>query len=313
LSEVAVYEPMQVGVLAEQARTGLLSARNSYQLAWRQLAAALGVPEMPLTELEGRADMPLPRFEYRRALAHVLANHTDVQTTDARLKKARYNLRLAQVTAYPDPTITASVQQDATPTSLATPFPTHIMSIVSMTAPLPVWDNNRGGIRQAQGALVRAVEEPHRVQADLAGRFAEAFRRYDENRVLFEWYRDEILPKQVHALRAAVKRHYGAGPEQVAYTDLISAEQNLVTTVAAYLTLLGAEWQAVADVGSFLQQDDLYDLADGQYTAAVPALEELLRLPCCHPCAPAPAASPEHFDWVPSTATLGLPVPTETR
>jgi outer membrane protein, heavy metal efflux system len=307
---VAVYEPLQVGVLAEQARASLLTARNSYQLAWRQLAAAVGQPALPLTELAGQAEMPVPRFDYRKALAVVLANHTDMLTTTSGVKKARYLLRLAEVAAYPDPTLAAVVQQDSTPTFFGTPQPNHIISVVQMTMPVPVFDLNQGNIRQAQGALVRAVEEPHRVRAELAARFAEAFRRYDESRALLELYRGDLLPKQVHAFRAAVARHYGEGAENVAFTDLIQSEQNLVATVGMYLTLLGAQWQAVVDVASFLQTDDLFQLAEGTYPVAVPELEQLLQLPCCHPCAPQPALgfSAENVNWAPSALTLGQPV-----
>jgi cobalt-zinc-cadmium efflux system outer membrane protein len=306
--DVAPYEPMQLGALAAQARASLLTARNAYQLSWRQLASALGLPALPLTEVEGRADMPIPRFDYQKTLARVLSTHTDVQTTSYGIEKARYNLRLAQVTAYPDVSVQAIVQQDATPPNSG---PNRVISTLGMSVPVPLFDRNQGGIQQAQGSLVRAVEEPHRVRSDLTARVTEAFRRYDENRALLELYRTEILPKQVHAFRAVVKRHWGGEPEKVSYLDIVQAEQNLLNFVATYLTILGAQWQAVVDVGSFLQTDDLFEHAEGTYPAALPDLEQLLQLPCCHPCTPPVPGAPADLNWISSERTLGqaaLPV-----
>ncbi len=297
--EVATYEPMQMGVFAIQARAGLITARNSYTLAWKQLASSMGLPGMPPTQLEGRIDMPLPLYHYDSVLAQVLTNHTDVGIANLGVAVARYNLRLAELQPYPDYTVSANIIHDNTPT-LATGLSSFggsalhwrvITSGVQVTFPIPVWNQGRGGIWQAQGALMQAVEEPHRVRNELSARVADAFRRYNENRSLVELYVKEALPKQVQAFRAAVKRHYGAEPDKVAYNDLISSEQNLVSVVGSYLTLLSLQWQAVVDVSSLLQTDDLFAGTERLPVASVADLHELLKLPCCHPCSTPQAQS----------------------
>jgi cobalt-zinc-cadmium efflux system outer membrane protein len=278
--EFATYEPMQVAVFDAQARAALITARNGYTLAWKQLAATLGLPALPPSEVVGRIDMPAPVYQYDKLLAHVLTRHTEVLTAAAGVEKARFNLRLAEVTAVPDVTLASTLLQDnlnGANNRLTFDF--------SLTVPVPVWDLNKGAIFQARAALLRANEEPHRVRDDLTSRLADAFRRYSENRDILEMYRTEILPKQIQAFRAAVKRHYVEGPVSVAYTDLISAEQNLVSVIGPYVTTVGAFWQAVTDVANLLQTDDLFQLADGQACPApIPDLEQLLQLPCCHPC-----------------------------
>src|SRR5262249_46646954 len=114
--ELAAYEPMQVGVFAAQARGGLLTARNSYVLAWKQLAATLGLPGMPPTQLGGQIrELPVPRYRYDTILQYVLTRHTDVLTADNGIFKARYNLRLAEVTAVPDVNVQTSLLVGETP------------------------------------------------------------------------------------------------------------------------------------------------------------------------------------------------------
>jgi cobalt-zinc-cadmium efflux system outer membrane protein len=298
VGEVATYEPMQVAVFAAQARIGLIQARNAYTLAWKQLAATLGLPAMPATEVAGRIDMPAPVYHFDRLLAHVLSRHTDVLTAQNTLEKARFSLRSAEITPIPDVTLQATVYNDVTP-----PGPNRIVTVGQVTIPLPLWDRNQGAIHQARAGLRRAVEEPHRVRDDLTGRLAEAYRRYDENRDLLQMNYSEILPKQVQAFRAAVKRHYGAEPDKVALQDLVSAEQNLVGVIGTYITTLGAFWQAVADVSALLQTDDVFQLADDRACfAPLPELDELLKLPCCHPCSPVhdPALRGANGTWPPA-------------
>src|SRR5207249_3184889 len=73
--QAAPYEPFQVYVLAAQARTALIQARNRYIAAWKQLAVVLSDPKMPPTELVGRADAPVPEYPYEAALARILSSH----------------------------------------------------------------------------------------------------------------------------------------------------------------------------------------------------------------------------------------------
>jgi cobalt-zinc-cadmium efflux system outer membrane protein len=288
----APAEVAQVGVLAGQARAAQITSRNSYLLAWKQLASALGLPLMPATALAGGIDLSLPHFEFEPALAHVLVNHTDVLTARYSIEKARYNLRLAQVTPIPDVNLQATVQYDATP-----PGPNRIITLLSATVPVPLWDRNQGAIRQAQAQLVYATEEPHRVESDLTAKVSDAFRRLEENRTLLELNRTHLLPHSVQAFRGMVLRHFaGVGLDKdapaVSFTDLIQAEQSVIGVVATYLTTLQAYWQAVSDVAGLLQTDDVYQMAVAVQNCPMPDLAQLLRLPCSHPCA-APGCAPE--------------------
>jgi cobalt-zinc-cadmium efflux system outer membrane protein len=284
--QIAPYEPSLLLVFAAQAREALVTARNSYTLAWRQLAASLGLPGMPPTELARRADERLPLYTFDKAVAHVLLNHTDVKTAENGILKARYNLRAAEVLPIPDLTFAGTVQEDLNPGGLASSTVG-----VNVGGVVPVWDLNKGAIRQAQAALGKANEEVHRVRDDLSSAVADAYRRYAENRDLVELNRRNILPMQILAFQQAIKR-YQESTGALAYTDLVSAEQNLVTVIGPYIATLGAMWQAVTDLASLLQTDDLYQVADGElHLPPLPELDQLLSLPCNHVCSPVPTAT----------------------
>jgi len=295
---VALYEPAQIGVLAGQARIAYIISRNSYLESWKLLATSMGLTMMPATELGGNIAQELPRFDFEKSLAHVLDKHTDVITALNGVDKARFLLRLAEVTGVPDFTLGAFVYNDN-----SSPGPPKFVPSLVATVPVPIFDRNQGNIRSAQAALMRAVEEPHRVQNALSNTFVDAYRRLEENRKILQLYRRQLLPQQVQAFRATVIRHNLVGNNDpglaggaTAYMgDLITAEQSLVNLVGNYLTTLGAYWQAVSDTASVLQIDDVYKMATKMDELPDADLLDLLKLPCCHPCSSlqAPGGSPD--------------------
>jgi outer membrane protein, heavy metal efflux system len=197
-----------------------------------------------------------------------------------------------------------------------TPF--NVDPSVQVTIPLPVWDRNQGGIIQAQGNAVNASEESHRVRADLTTRLADAFERYNTNRVLLGYYRDQILPDLVRSYRGIYQRYQtemapGALPGAVAppaavtappqFADVVVGQQNLANAIVTYVQTLGLAWQAVVDVADLLQTDDIYRVGDQVFptecVAPLPDIGPLPPLPCFHPCSPLPdpALKGANGDW----------------
>ena len=272
--QAAAYEPMQLRVLAYQARGNLIQARNRYTAAWKQLAATMGVPGLPQSPLVGAVDAPVPFVRFDAALARVLSSNTDVITADNNIRRARLNVQLAYANRVPDVNTHVAVQKDFT----APPFNTCVNLAISI--PVPVFDRNQGNIEQAEGSLGNAIEGPHQARDDLTNRLTDAFERYDDNRQLVEYYRQHILPDQVQAYRGAYDRHQ-QDPD-VAFSDVVTAQQTLAGTVTAYVGVLGSLWTAVSDMGALLEADDLFRMGELQQVPAVPDLETLCPLPCCH-------------------------------
>jgi len=293
--QAAAYEPIPFRVLARQARLNVISARHAYQTAWKQLAASLGAPGLRPTQLAGRIDLlPLPAYGYGAALDRVLNNHSDVRTARNAVLRAQYNLRLQQVTPVPDPDFRVTVQKDSTA------LPKDVVSNWSVSVPLPVWDRNQGGIRQAEAQLARAMDEEHRVRDDLTGKLADAYGRYRTNMELIAEYGTQIMPDQVQVFRRLIERYNTDKPGTVSFNDVSVAQQNLAASLTSYLTALAAQWTAAVDIANLLQTEDLF--GTGGETYQLPDLVKLLPLPCEHSCSAAPAAARNGADgsWPPS-------------
>jgi cobalt-zinc-cadmium efflux system outer membrane protein len=269
----AAYEPMGLRPLVLQAAVNVEQARYQYQASWRQLAAALGLPKMPPTEVVGRIDkLPVPEFDYDNVLERVLANHTDVGTAEIAIQKAQYNLEMAKLVPLPDVDVKIVAQKDNT----APPF--KVAPSAQMTVTVPLWDQNKGGIRQAQSLLAQAAVGPEQAQLTLTGNLADAWNRYRTNRRLVETTRMQVYD-QIRFYRAAYERRRSL-PQDVAFADIVTAQQTLSGYIAAYLTALQAEWTAINDIANLLQTEDLFQAAPARDYRPLPDFEELLPPPC---------------------------------
>ena len=270
----ASYEPAALRAQAYSTRLAYKQAITGYIYAWKQLVATLGLPQLPLTEVSGRVDRLIPYYDYDAVLAHVLARHTDVLTARNGVQKAQYNLKLAQITPYPDMDVNVGYWKE---TSLA-PYSSYYAAQVGF--PLPIWDQNKGNIMSAQAALIRAVEESHRVENALTNTLAANYTNYQNNLNALEYYRRYILPDQVRYYRGVFDRRQvdiNASP-----SDLVNAQQMLATNVQTYLGILGSLWSAVVSVADLMQTDDLFQLAKPRALPELPALDNLPRWLCPH-------------------------------
>jgi cobalt-zinc-cadmium efflux system outer membrane protein len=304
----AGYEPLYLRYLAVQSRSHLVAARNRSISVWKQLAAAMGVPAMLPTELEGKADMAFPLYEYQQVLAYVLAHHTDVLKAQTSLQQAQLHLQLARVQPYPDVNLRLMVQRDYT----GPPF--EVSPSVQVGVPVPLWDRNQGGIRQAQANLVHASDQPHTVETTLTATLSEAFERYATTREQVAFYRELILPDLIRVYAGMHDRYLEAHAEGTpTFGDVIVAQSNLAGAFAAYLTSLDALWGAIVDVTDLLQTRDLFRIGGvptpTDCLPGIPDAADLPKLPCTHPCSPLPGAHlhPPDGTWPPAVAPPGTP------
>jgi cobalt-zinc-cadmium efflux system outer membrane protein len=263
----APYEPLLLRPLALQARLNLVQAQNQYLASWKQLAATLGLRDMPPTELAGRVDMPIPVFEYNEVLARVLAGHTDVLAASNSIQKARFTLGLAKVIPVPDVTLNVLVQKDYTAA------PNVYVHSLQFGLPVPIFDQNQGNIKQAEGLLAQALAGPELARNTLTSSLADAYNRYVTSRENVDISMQQIRD-QVRAYRNLYARRQ-SDPNAVSFGDVVTAQQTLAGYIAGYVTALGLQWTAVNDVANLLQTDDLFQAGQRQEMDPVPDLRRL--------------------------------------
>ncbi|HEV8000344.1 MAG TPA: TolC family protein [Planctomycetaceae bacterium] len=274
----ASYEPMALRAQAYSVRLAYAQSLQTYLIAWKQLVATMGMRQLPLTQVEGRIDVLIPYFDYDTVLGYVLRNHTDVLAAHNTLDKAKYQLKLAQVTPIPDVDFNIALLKEYVVQ------PKAMVATATIGFPLPIWDQNKGNIMAAEAGLIRATEESHRVEMNLTQTLATNFTTYKTNLQALDYFRNHILPDQVRAYRGVLERRQ-LDPN-AAFSDLFGAQQTLAGFVTTYVQVLSTLWSSSVSIADMLQTDDLFQLADPQAVPALPDLGVLLPFPCCHPSAP---------------------------
>jgi cobalt-zinc-cadmium efflux system outer membrane protein len=273
----AGYEPMQLRPLVLQARFDGIQARNRYAASWRQLAATLGLPDMPPSELAGSVDMPLPVFDYDNVVSR-LVNHTDVRNSLVSVQKAKYSVRSQKLVPLPDIGVRALVQKDYT-----TP-PNQVVQSAVMYMTVPLWNLNQGGIRQAQWQLAQAAAGPDQARLALINTLADAYNRYVVSR-----QQVEITMQQMRDLVQVYKSAWVRNqltPQAVSFSDLWPIQVTLESYVNVFITALAAQFQATVDVADLLQTEDFFQAGQRQDVLRLPVLEDLLTPIRNYPQAP---------------------------
>lgn len=253
--EAAGFEPGQLRGLADVAKTQLVSAKNTYVSAWKAMAAEMGLPRMPIAPVAGRADMPVPVVSYEAALARMLSVHPDILIGRNMVTRARYILRLEEVTPIPDVVLYFTAQKDFTqPGARSTSYNTQV------GLPLPIWDRNRGNIISARGGLIQATQQIRRAEMDLTAQLANIYNQYSTNRITVQYYAYKILPDYARAYRGVYELHQ-LQPELIGFEGIIVAQTNLTQAIASYIIALNLQWAAVAELSYLMQVETLEEMA----------------------------------------------------
>ena len=252
--EAAAYEPMQLRVLALQARTALIQARNRYFSAWNQLAATVNAPNLPPTQLAGNPNVTIPALRFDILRSVVWERHPDILAARNSTEQARINLRFEEITPIPGliPLLDAAkglhrrlAGGELQHSNWACPCRSSTATSAGSCRPKACWSG--------------PSKQNARVRNDLTATLADAFERYENNRAILEYYRVSILPDQARAYRGTYERHQQQ-PDRVGFADVVVAQQMYATAISSYLLTLGAQWTAVTDLENVVQVEDLLDL-----------------------------------------------------
>jgi cobalt-zinc-cadmium efflux system outer membrane protein len=264
--EAAPYEPLQLRVLTTQARATLVRAEQDAIASWRILAAAIGVPDLNVTAIDGNIDCAVPNITYEEAMERLSAVHTDIQMAQNLVRKQQTLVTLADRTPIPNLDMTVVVQRDHT-------FEpgTNTYNLL-LGGEIPVLNRNQGNRISTRADLFKAGQQVAEVRLNLTSDLAKTYGVYRANRELADSFKTEGLSDQVRAYRGVYQR-YLADPNGVSFNDVIVAQQTLASVLTQYLDILQSQWQSVVDLGELLQVEDLFQMGPLSPVAPIPSLD----------------------------------------
>ena len=164
---------LQTQVEQQNASILALSARNEQQAAWRRLSAVVG-SDLELRRLSGDVSQLPALLDWNEQLVRVTSTSPEMSSAMAEFSRAQMALQRARVEPVPDVTTQFVAQYDnATGDAIAG---------VQVGIPIPIWNRNQGGIRQAEAEITQARRNMDRVELDLKQRLSIAYQEFSTAR-----------------------------------------------------------------------------------------------------------------------------------
>ena len=249
-NEVSRVELLQAKIEASNARLQLTNAENRLTASWRSLATVVGVPTLQPQPLAD-AWNEVPRdLAWESSLERLQAQSPEVGSAIAEAERARWQYQRALRQAVPDVTVQGVVQYDKDTEGMN--------GNLQVTLPIPLFNRNQGGVREASANIVVAEQAIHRTQLQLQQRLASVFERYASALQQVERYTNEIVPASQEQLDL-VSQAFRAG--EVNYLSLLIAQR---TYFQALLSSLDAQRDlavAASEIQGFLLTDSLAETA----------------------------------------------------
>ncbi len=237
---------LQTEVEQQTAEIVLRNAENEVSAAWQQLSAVIGDLEMPPQKLVGDPKILPDKLVWEETLGRIITLSPEMAAAVAELSRSRRALNRAYAEPVPDLNTQFMVQYDDSTDNT--------IGGIQVGIPLPLWNKNQGGIRQAQAEISVSSQNIDRVALDLQNRLAATFRDYSNARSQAEMYSANILPRAEQTFDL-VRLGYSQG--EVGYLDLLTAQRTYAHTNLAYLDALDSLWQNHVKIDGLLLTESL--------------------------------------------------------
>lgn len=227
-------------IQAEAARQSLEISEAAYlrREAMHALAAALGDFRMPIRSLEGRIEDVLEIAAMESAAASA-GPHPAVAAAGSEAAAQRARLRLARAGRIPDVNLDLFYRRlEGTQENAFD---------IGVRIPIPLFNRNRGAIREAEGSLraaeARLARTRNAIGRELRERELALQRGLETMRIL----KDDILPK-VRANRRGAEARYEAG--DISLADLLLIRRQAAADRLRYLEAIRSVMEAWAGLSA---------------------------------------------------------------
>jgi cobalt-zinc-cadmium efflux system outer membrane protein len=190
---------LQARIEERQEKVALANARTLYSSAWRQLAAFVGCPDLPVGRLTGNVEDGPALPEYDVTLAHLLDASPEMEVARAEVVRNEIALQREKVEPIPNVNLRVSSGYDFEEDGRK------ITTSVQVGAVVPLFNRNQGNIRAAQAQLAYAQQNVCRVELSLRQRLAQAYAHYNTAGAVVKTYREENLPDAREAYEVYLK------------------------------------------------------------------------------------------------------------
>ena len=243
---------LQAEVESEQAELAVVTAEQTQGRLWRELAAAVGKPQLAMAHLTGNLD-ELPPDESEQWLKAIVEESPAVKIARLGVEKADASLARARREAIPDLQLRGGLEQNHE-LNEASGRPFGLQGFAEAGVQIPLFNRNQGNVEAARADAERARAEVQRVQLVLQERAAPLVENYTSSRQAVERYRERILPRAQKAYELYLKNYREMG---AAYPQVLIAQRTFFELRADYVKALENVWSNEIALKGFMLTDGL--------------------------------------------------------
>ena len=243
---------LEAEVEGEQAELAVVAAGQNQIRRWRELAATVGRPEMPLTPLAGTLE-ELPEGNPDQWMQAILEQSPAVKIAQLGVLKAEASLARAKRESVPDLQLRGGLEKNLELDAI-TNHTIGLQGFAEVGVLIPLFNRNQGGVGAARADLQRSQQEVQRVQLVLRERAAALIENYATSRSAVERYRDRMIPRAQKAYELYSKNYSGMA---ASYPQVLIAQRTLFQLQADYITALDTLWANATALQGFLLTDGL--------------------------------------------------------
>jgi cobalt-zinc-cadmium efflux system outer membrane protein len=227
----------------DRAEYMLQNAAALLQAAQRNLAAAMGDPDLVIGHLDGDLTTALPDYPYQLTQAGLLTNAL-VQSAQIEIERNQLLLERAVVQPFPNITVAGGYMYQV--------MAPHDQAMIQLSFPLPTWNKNQGNIQAAQAGVVKSTYLARKTQVDLTKQLAMATGRFDVARQQAAKFERAILPKARESVRL---NQLGFDQGQFDLLRVLQSQRALIENELSYLSSQEARWTTAAEIAGLLQEE----------------------------------------------------------
>ncbi len=243
---------LQSEVEAEQAKLDFSVAQRQYIQAYRQLAALVGEPQMPLSLVDGDLDNP-PEIDADQATQYILKNSPTILRAQQEAARAEAVLKRDKREAFPDLSLRVGEQQNLEQDP-RTGRAIGAQGFATAGIQIPIFNRNQGNVAAARAEIERNHEEVNRIRFSLMQSAAPLIQQYLTNKLQTERYRTQMIPRAQRAYELYLQKYKNMA---AAYPEVIISQRTLFQLQESYVQSLAELWTTAVQLQSSLLVDGL--------------------------------------------------------
>jgi cobalt-zinc-cadmium efflux system outer membrane protein len=261
-ASIVLVEPQALLELNRLRAERIAAGHDEKAARWR-LATAVGDREMlpaealrpanlvdALVALPYKLDPDEPKTvesDYAAKRAFVLSEHPEVQMARAALARADLLVQREIAQRTPNVTVGLGYQQNFNDRASQGTY--------QVSVPVPIFNRNQGGIREAQAEAARASYDITRVENDLSARLAAAYHQYLAATARARAY-GAMLPR-LQETPAQIEKLFKAGElkDNFSFLSAVQAQKALTDTKLEHVRALAEAWKAASDIAGLTLEE----------------------------------------------------------